>query len=67
MMPTTKFVRRAVVVAFLAVVFGALGGWFAGRDPNEMLGILGAIVAAMGVGEASNVGKRATTKTELMK
>ena len=66
-MTTTSLVRRAVVVAFLAVVLGALGGWFAGRDPNALLGILGAVVAAMGVGEASNVGKRATTKTELMK
>ncbi len=66
-MPTTNLVRRVVVFAFLAVVLGVLIGWFAGRDPNAMLGILGVIVAAMGVGEASNVGKRATTKPELMK
>ena len=66
-MGTTNMIRRATIVAFLAVVFGALGGWFAGRDPGPLLGILGAVVAAMGVGEASNVGKRATTKTELMK
>ena len=66
-MTTTSLVRRVVVVAFLAVVFVALGGWLAGRDPGALLGILGVVVAAMGVGEASNVGKRATTKTELMK
>ncbi|KKL19129.1 hypothetical protein LCGC14_2468560 [marine sediment metagenome] len=66
-MPTTRLVRRAVMVAFLAVVLGALIGWYTGRDPNALLGILGAVVAAMGVGEASNVGRRATTKTELMK
>ena len=66
-MGTTNIVRRAVIVAFLAVVLGVLIGWFTGRDPNAMLGILGVIVAAMGVGEASNVGKRVTTKTELMK
>ena len=66
-MKTTNLVRVSVVVAFLAVVLGVLIGWFAGRDPNAMLGILGIIVAAMGVGEASNVGKRATTKPELMK
>ncbi len=66
-MRTTDLVRKAVVVAFLAVVLGVLIGWFADRDPNAMLGILGVIVAAMGVGEASNIGKRATTKTELMK
>ncbi len=66
-MTTTRFVRRAVVYAFLAVVLGILIGWFTGHDPNAMLGILGVIVAALGVGEASNVGKRATTKPELMK
>ena len=53
-------------MAFLATVGVALGGWFIGKDPNGLLGILGAIVAAMGVGEASNVGKRATTNPELM-
>lgn len=66
-MKTTDLVRRATIVAFLAVVLVALGGWLAGRDPGALLGILSAVVAAMGVGEASNVGKRATTKTELMK
>jgi len=65
-MATTNLVRKATVVAFLAVVCGALLGWFTGRDPNSLLGILGAVVAAMGVGEASNIGKRATTKKELM-
>ncbi len=65
-MKTTDRVRVATVVAFLATVTAALGGWFAGKDPNGLLGILGIVVAAMGVGEASAVGKRATTKPELM-
>jgi len=63
----TNVVRIAVVVAFISTVGVALGGWLGGKDPNSLLGILGAVVAAMGVGEASNVGKRATTKSELMK
>lgn len=66
-MQLTSAVRITAVVAFAVTVAVALGGWLAGRDPNALLGILGAVVAAMGVGEASNVGKRATTKVELMK
>jgi drug/metabolite transporter (DMT)-like permease len=65
-MKTTNVVRVAVIIAFLTTVGVALGGWLLGKDPNSLLGILGVVVAAMGVGEASNVGKRATTKTELM-
>ena len=66
-MKLTNVIRITTVVAFAATVLVALIGWLAGRDPNALLGILGAVVAAMGVGEASNVGKRATTKVELMK
>ena len=65
-MKLTNVVRIATIVAFLSTVGAAIGGWFAGKDPNGLLGILGAVVAAMGVGEASNVGKRATTKPEMM-
>ncbi len=65
-MKLTDAVRVTAVAAFAVTVVVALGGWLAGRDPNALLGILGAVVAAMGVSEASNVGKRATTKVELM-
>ena len=66
-MKLTNVIRITTVVAFAATVLVALIGWLVGRDPNALLGILGAVVAAMGVGEASNVGKRATIKAELMK
>lgn len=65
-MKLTNVIRITTVVAFAATVLVALIGWLVGRDPNALLGVLGAVVAAMGVGEASNVGKRATTKAELM-
>jgi hypothetical protein len=61
---TTKLVRKIAAAAFAVTVAVSLVGWFFGRDPNQLLGILGVVVAAMGVGEVSNIGKRATFKAE---
>ena len=57
--------NRAIFVAlFVLVVLVALAGWLMGRDPSSLTGVLGAVVIAAGIGEASNVGKRATFKPE---
>lgn len=64
---TTNVVRYVALVAFALLVLAAVVGWWLGRDPTQLVGVGGLVVAALGVGEASNVGKRATTKIELMK
>ena len=61
---TTKF-RVVFVVLFVLAVLVALGGWLLNdRDPEKLSALLGWVVAACGIGEASNVGKRATFKEE---
>lgn len=61
----TKKVRTVVLILFALVVLGALGGWMLGRDPAQLAGLLTILTFALGIGEASNVGKRLTTKPEL--
>ena len=57
--------NRAIFVGlFVLVVLVALAGWLMGRDPSSLTGVLGAVVVAAGIGEASNVGKRATFNKE---
>jgi len=57
--------NRAIFVAlFVLVVLVALAGWLMGRDPSSLTGVLGAVVIAAGIGEASNVGKRFSFKPE---
>lgn len=58
----TKKVRKVALALFALVVVVALIGWLAGRDPSLLTGVLLAVTGAVGLGEASNVGKRATTK-----
>lgn len=65
-MKITNVVRVAVVSTFILGVHTALIGWLLGYDPGDLTGVLGVAVTALGVGEASNVGKRATTNPELM-
>jgi hypothetical protein len=45
-------------------VLVTLGGWVAGRDPAGLTFLLGTLATTIGIGEASNVGKRATFKPE---
>ncbi len=61
---TTRF-RIVYAALFAASVLGALVGWlFLERDPAQLDGVLMWAAAACGVGEASNIGKRATWKKE---
>ena len=49
------------MILFSVVVAGGVGGWIFGRDPNQLAVLLGAVTAALGIGEAS-----ARTKTVQM-
>jgi uncharacterized membrane protein len=62
----TDSIRRTARGLFIVVTVGAVGGWALGRDPAMLAPVIGWVVMALGIGEASNVGKRATTKPELM-
>lgn len=60
---TTRF-RLVLIALFCATVLVVLAGWIAGRDASNVAPVVGWAAAALGVGEASNVGKRATFKAE---
>jgi hypothetical protein len=51
---------------FVGTILIGLVGWLAGRDPAMLMPLLGAECVVLGIGEGSNVGKRATTKPELL-
>jgi hypothetical protein len=62
----TDKMRKLYGALFAIVVLAGLIGWLAGKDPGQLTGLLGAVTLAAGIGEASNVGKRATFKPEAM-
>lgn len=63
-MSTTDRSRIIAWLLFAAVVLSGLVGWFTGLDPADIIPLLTATAAGAGIGEASNVGKRATFKSE---
>lgn len=61
---TTRF-RCVFVFLFAVTVAVALYGWLVlDRDPAQLEGVMMFCAGAVGVGEASNVGKRATWKRD---
>jgi hypothetical protein len=60
----TKIVRKVALAMFVVTVLGGLAGWVLGRDPSVLTGLMGFVTTALFVGEASNIGKRATFKPE---
>lgn len=60
---TTRF-RLVAWVLFSATVIVGLVGWGLGKDPGQLGTVLGYVTLAAGIGESSNVGKRATYKPE---
>jgi hypothetical protein len=61
---TTRF-RLLFVALFALSVIIACGGWLlCGRSPAELAPVFQWLATAIGIGEASNVGKRATFKPE---
>lgn len=61
----TGKIRILNAVLFTAVILTGLIGWIGfDRDPSQLLVLIGALTATTGIGEASNVGKRATFDPE---
>lgn len=53
---------------FTGTVITAVVGWVVFRlDPGELAPVLTAVTAAAGIGEMSNVGKRATSDPDVMR
>ena len=64
MSQTTKL-RWVFSTLWVVSVVVALIGWtFFDRDPAQLAPVIGWITAAVATGEASNIGKRATFKSE---
>lgn len=61
---TTDKVRVWNMRIWTFVVSAAMLGWFLGKEIGDLAVLLGFVAAAIGIGEASNVGKRATFKPE---
>lgn len=64
-MNLTAKLRVLYAVLFAVAVLITLLAWvFADKSPVDVTGLLTVLAAAIGIGEASNVGKRATFKVE---
>lgn len=53
-------VRMVSLVLFTLTVMASIIGWFTGLDPRDLTTVLGTLAVAIGIGEASNIGKRVT-------
>lgn len=63
---TTDKIRLWNVGLFTVAVLVALGGWILEKDPGQLAFLIGTLATAIGIGEASAVGKRATFKKEAL-
>ena len=61
---TTRTLRLWNMILWSLMVVVALAGWLLGKDPGQLTGLIGFGALSVGIGEASNVGKRATFKKE---
>ena len=61
---TTDKIRLWNVGLFTVAVLATLAGWLLGKDPTQLSVLNGTLATAIGIGEASAVGKRATFKKE---
>ena len=64
-LPNTTKLRVLYAVLFAIVIIGGLVGWFFDHDPNDLMAFVGTLGVAMGIGEASNIAKRVTFKTDV--
>ena len=64
-MNLTAKLRVLYAVLFTIAILTALGAWaFADKLPAEISVVITTLAMAIGIGEASNIGKRATFKAE---
>jgi len=62
---TTNVLRYVAIVAFAALLGAGGTGWLLlDKDPGKLVSLLQVVVIVLGIGEASNIGKRATFKKE---
>ena len=68
MMPErmTDKVRWVMVALFAFTTVAALVGWFFHRDVTQLTSLIQWQALGVGIGEASNVGKRATSKADVI-
>ena len=62
----TDQVRWVMVALFALTTVAALVGWFLHRDVNQLTSLIQWQALGVGIGEASNVGKRATMKADVI-
>ncbi len=66
-MSLTAKLRVLYAVLFTVAILTTLVAWvFADKSPMDATGVLSTLAMAIGIGEASNVGKRATFKVEAL-
>jgi FtsH-binding integral membrane protein len=63
---TTDKIRVTFITLFAVTVICALAGWWLGKDVNGLDSILMWLALGSGIGEASNIGKRATFNEKAM-
>jgi hypothetical protein len=61
---TTDKIRIWLLVLFTISVLVTLAGWLFDKDPTQLAVLNATMATAIGIGEASAVGKRATFKKE---
>jgi len=62
----TDQIRWVLVALFALTTVVALVGWFFHRDVNQLTSLIQWQALGVGIGEASAVGKRATTKADVI-
>ena len=63
-MSVTTRLRTVFICLLIGTVIAAVVGWFLDKDPSGLAPVIGWVTTAVGVGEASNIGKRATFNPE---
>lgn len=60
----TDLIRKVALGAFVLLIVMSVIGWIFEHDPAQLMVPAGLVAAALGIGEGSNIGKRATWNPE---